>query len=245
MSNPGPWGRPAPRRKTSRFGLYLWLGVIVAAGLLLLVLGRYFPGGDAPLRDPGVVQTLGFLVLASSGLLFVREFNLKRTARNLLLWLAAGFALILGFAFRNELTDLTLRLRSSLVPGYAIQTGVHELTLSEGEGGHYHVYATVNGAQVSFLIDTGASDIVLDPSDAKRLGFDLASLNFDRPFGSANGIGHGASAEVDSLSVGNFHLSHVAVSINGAEMGSSLLGMSFLRRLKSYSFSGGKLILRW
>jgi aspartyl protease family protein len=218
--------------------------VLAGAALLLLVLDRYFPGGS-PLGDPGVVQTLGFLVLASSSLLVVREFNLKKTARNVLLWLAVGIVLIIGFSFRNELGDLALRLRSSLVPGYAVQTGAHELTLSEGEGGHYEVYATVNGARIRFLIDTGATDIVLGPSDAKRLGFDLGSLTFDRPFGSANGIGHGASAEVDTLSVGNFHLSHVPVSINSAEMGSSLLGMAFLKRLKSYSFSGGKLILRW
>jgi aspartyl protease family protein len=245
MSSPGPWGRPAPRRKASRLGLYLWLGVMAAAGLLIFGLNRYFPGGDAALGDPGIVQTLGFLLLASSSLLFVREFNLKRTARNVLLWLAVGGVLLLGFSFQNELGDLMLRLRGALVPGYAVQTGTRELTISEGEDGHYHVYATVNGVPIPFLIDTGATDIVLDPAAAKRLGFDLGSLTFDRPYGSANGIGHGASAVVESLSVGDFRLSHVPVSINGAEMGYSLLGMAFLKRLKSYSFSGGKLILRW
>jgi aspartyl protease family protein len=242
MSSPGPWGRPAPRK---RLGLYLWLGVMVAAGLLLFVLNRYFPGGDSPWGDPGIMQTLGFLLLVSSSLLFVREFNLRQTTRNLLLWLAVGLVLIMAFSYQAELGDLALRLRGALIPTYAVQTGPHEMTISEGEDGHYHVYATVNGVPMPFLIDTGATDIVLDPSAAKRLGFDLGSLTFDRPYGSANGIGHGASAEVESLSVGALHLSHVPVSINGAEMGSSLLGMAFLKRLKSYSFSGGKLILKW
>ena len=246
MSAPGPWGRPAPpRRKASRLGLYLWLGVMGGAALLIFVLNRYFPRNDSVFGDPAIVQTLGFLFLVSSSLLFVREFNLKKTARNILLWLAVGGVLLIGFSFQNELSDLGLRLRGALIPSYAVQTGLHEMTISEGEDGHYHVYATVNGTEIPFLIDTGASDIVLDPSDAKRLGFDLGSLTFDRPFGSANGIGHGASAQVDTLSLGGFHLSHVPVSINGAEMGSSLLGMAFLKRLKSYSFSGGKLILRW
>ena len=95
------------------------------------------------------------------------------------------------------------------------------------------------------MIDTGATDIVLDPSDAKRLGIDLDSLKFDRPFGSANGIGYGAKTVVESLAVGPIQLSNVEVSINKAEMGASLLGMAFLKRLKSYSVSGGKLILRW
>ena len=146
---------------------------MAAAGLLIFVLNRYFPGGDAALGDPRIVQTLGFLLLASSSLLFVREFNLKRTARNILLWLAVGGVLLVGFSFQNELGDLMLRLRGALVPGYAVQTGARELTISEGEDGHYHVYATVNGVKIPFLIDTGATDIVLDPAAAKRLGFDL------------------------------------------------------------------------
>jgi len=83
------------------------------------------------------------------------------------------------------------------------------------------------------------------PEDAKRLGIDLDRLSFDRPFGSANGIGYGAKAVVASLGVGPIQFSDVEVSINKSAMGTSLLGMAFLKRLKSYSVSGGKLILRW
>ena len=242
MSAPGPWG--APKRKPSRLGLYLWLGLLGGAGLAIFILHRYFPTGDNPMGDPYVIQTLGFLALASSGLLFIREINLEQTVRNILIWVAAGGVLIIGFSFQNELRDLGLRLRSQLVPEYAVQTGDRELTISEGEDGHYHVYGLVNGTKVRFLVDTGASDIVLDPADVTRLGIDLNSLSFDKPFGSANGVGYGASLELANLSVGAIHFSNVRVTVNRAPMGSSLLGMTFLKRLKSYSFSGGKLILR-
>ena len=107
MSQPGPWGRPAPPpRKTSRLGLYLWLGVMGGAALLIFVLNRYFPGPTPCWAIRRSMQTLGFLFLVSSGLLFVREFNLKKTARNILLWLAVGGVLLIGFSFQNELTDL-------------------------------------------------------------------------------------------------------------------------------------------
>ena len=244
MSAPGPWGRPASR-KASRTGLYLWLGLVGGAVLAIFLLDRSFPTTEVPLGDPALIQTLGFLALASSGLLFVRQFNLKRTARNVLIWVAAGGVLVIGFSFQNELKDLGLRLRSSLIPGYPVQTGDRELTLSEGEDGHFHVYGTINGTRIAFLVDTGASDIVLDPADARRLGIDLDNLKFDRPFGSANGIGYGAKTVVGGLAVGPIVFSDVEVSINKAAMGSSLLGMAFLKRLKSYSVSGGKLILRW
>jgi aspartyl protease family protein len=244
VSQPGPWGRPAPR-KTSRTGLYLWLGLVGGAVLVIFLLDRSFPGTETALGDPALVQTLGFLALASSGLLFVRQFNLKQTVRNVLIWVAAGGVLIIGFSFQNELKDLGLRLRSNLVPGYPVETGAHELTLSEGQDGQFHVYGEINGTRIAFLVDTGASDIVLDPSDARRLGIDLDNLTFDRPFGSANGIGYGAKTVVAGLAVGPIVFSGVEVAINKAEMGSSLLGMAFLKRLKSYSVSGGKLILRW
>ena len=244
MSQPGPWGRPAPR-KTSRTGLYLWLGLVGGAVLVIFLLDRSFPGTETALGDPALIQTLGFLALASSGLLFVRQFNLKQTVRNVLIWVAAGGVLIIGFSFQNELKGLGLRLRSNLIPGYPVETGAHELTLSEGQDGQFHVYGEINGTRIAFLVDTGASDIVLDPSDAKRLGIDLDNLTFDRPFGSANGIGYGAKTVVGGLAVGPIVFSNVEVAINKAEMGSSLLGMAFLKRLKSYSVSGGKLILRW
>jgi len=244
VSQLGPWGRP-PSRRPSRIGLYLWLGLLGGAGLVIFLLNRSFPTTDTVLGDPALIQTLGFLALASSGLLFVRQFNLKQTARNVLVWVAAGGVLLIGFSFQNELRELGLRLRSNLVPGYPVETGARELTLSEGEDGHFHVYGTINGTRIAFLIDTGASDIVLDPSDARRLGIDLDGLTFDRPFGSANGIGYGAKTVVENLSVGPIVFSNVEVAINKAPMGSSLLGMAFLKRLKSYSVSGGKLILRW
>ena len=243
MSAPGPWGQP--KRKASRLGLYLWLGVLAAGGLVIFFLNRSFPTGGTPLGDPYLIQTLGFLALASSSLLFIREINLKQTVRNVLIWLAVGGVLIIGFSFQNELRDLGLRLRSNLIPGYPEQTGNREITLSEGENGHFHVYANVNGTRIRFLVDTGATDIVLDPEDARRVGIDMGSLTFDRPFGSANGIGYGASLTVAELSVGAIHLSNVKVSVNRAPMGSSLLGMTFLKRLKSYSFEKNKLILRW
>jgi aspartyl protease family protein len=219
--------------------------LIAGAAILILVLSRNFPSTDTPLGDPALIQTLGFLALASSGLLFVRQFNLKQTARNVLIWVAAGGVLIIGFSFQNELRELGLRLRSNLIPGYAVQTGPREITLSESEDGHFHVYGAINGTRIAFLVDTGASDIVLDPADARRMGIDLEKLKFDRPFGSANGIGYGARIVVGGLVVGPIALSDVEVSINKTEMGSSLLGMAFLRRLKSYSVSGGKLVLRW
>jgi aspartyl protease family protein len=103
----------------------------------------------------------------------------------------------------------------------------------------------VNGAPVRFIIDTGASDIVLSPSDARRAGVDMASLDFARGYETANGAGRGARVVLKSLQVGQVHAADVEASVNAAPMRASLLGMAFLKRFESIEVRGGRLVLRW
>lgn len=242
----GPWGAPNPpaRRKASRLGLFLWLGAILLCIGAAAALGKLFPGSVSDADGPYIVRTIGILALVSSGLLFVRDVKWKQTAKQVGLWLAVGVVLLLGYAYQEELLGVGTRLRSAIAPGYAVQTGANRMEIAEGEGG-YSVYGTANGTPVHFLIDTGASDIVLTPSDARRMGLDVDALTYDKPYGTANGLGYGASVELKELSVGGIHLSGIRASVNRTEIGVSLLGMTFLRRLQSFNFSGRKLVLTW
>jgi aspartyl protease family protein len=242
MPHPGPWGRSP--RKVSRLGLVLWLAALAALGGALWALQRYFPDGVSQSDGPYVLRLVAILAVVSSGLLFVRNIDIKRTTRNILLWVGVAGIVIIGFSYQDELGQLALRLRSELVPGYPVQTAPHEMVISESPGGSFLVYGAIDGTPVQFLVDTGASDIVLSPMDAKRIGIDPASLSFDHAYETANGMGRGAKFTVARLSVGDIQLTDVPVSIDQAEMSSSLLGMSFLKRLKSFGFSGRKLILR-
>jgi aspartyl protease family protein len=239
--NQNPW---EPERKPSRTGLFLWLGALAGVGLLFFALSRAFPE-EGQWKDPYVIQIIAVLALVSSSLLFIRQVKLKETVRNVLMWLGVGTVLVLGFSYQEELMGLGRRLRADLIPGTPVQTAANEMVISAREGGGFHVYGKVNDTPVRFLVDTGASAIVLSPADAKRLGLDLKTLTFDRAYETANGIGYGASAMVDELTVGHIRLTKVPVSINGAPMSSSLLGMTFLSRMKSFNISGRKLVLRY
>jgi aspartyl protease family protein len=106
------------------------------------------------------------------------------------------------------------------------------------------VTATVNGLPVDFLVDTGASDIVLSPADAARLGYAPESLHFTRQYVTANGIGRGAPVRLGSLAVGPIAYADLPASVNEAPMAESLLGMTFLRRLESYEVRRDVMILR-
>jgi clan AA aspartic protease (TIGR02281 family) len=120
-----------------------------------------------------------------------------------------------------------------------------EYVVQPGAGGHYVVEATVNGAPLTFLVDTGASDIVLTMADAERLGLHPGSLHFTQRFATANGEVRGAPVVLREIRVGQFSLFDVPASVNEAPLRVSLLGMSFLQKLNGYAVENGRLILRW
>jgi clan AA aspartic protease (TIGR02281 family) len=120
-----------------------------------------------------------------------------------------------------------------------------EYVVEPGAGGHYVIEAMVNGAPVTFLVDTGASDIVLTMADAERLGLQPATLRFTQRFATANGETRGAPVVLREIRIGQFSLFDVPASVNEAPLRVSLLGMSFLRQLNGYGVEDGRLILRW
>lgn len=114
-----------------------------------------------------------------------------------------------------------------------------------GPGGHYLVDAVVNGTPVRFLVDTGASDVVLTMEDAERLGLDPRTLRFTQRFATANGEVRGAPVVLRELRIGQFSLFDLPASVNEGPLSISLLGMSFLGRLSGYQVENGRLILHW
>ena len=93
------------------------------------------------------------------------------------------------------------------------------------------------------MIDTGASDLVLSLKDAKKVGIDVRKLNFNKRYQTANGVTYGASVSLDQVEFGGVKFGNIPASVNNSQMGTSLLGMSFLRNFKKYEFYRDKLIL--
>jgi aspartyl protease family protein len=120
-----------------------------------------------------------------------------------------------------------------------------EQVVRAGPNGHFLVEAVVNGVPIDFMIDTGASHIMLALQDARKLGFSAGNLEFSQEFESANGTVRAAPVELRELRVGQLQLYDVEASVNGGPLPISLLGMSFLQELSSYEVAGGRLILRW
>lgn len=247
MSEPkGPWKKNEEKGSPFFFGIFLWLGLLVFVGLLLWALFVLFPdrtsfGADVYLE---VVKLVGILVLVSSGLVYVQRIKFGEVIRNISIWTGLASVLLLGYAYRTELSHVLYRVSGELIPGQTTVSGLNELVITASADGHFYVNGKANGKRVRFLIDTGASEIVLSPGAAERIGVDLKTLRFTQEYQTANGIGFGATHWLKNFSIGSFKFLKTKVSINKSEMSDSLLGMAFLKMLKSFEFRGNKLYLR-
>jgi aspartyl protease family protein len=190
-------------------------------------------------------------------------------AVTLLVWLAlagvrragaAGFAralggaaiwaaLILGltgvYAYRFEASEFAERLMGELFPGEPQIGAGGEVIVNRRLSGEFVVPATIANTRVAMLFDTGASTVVLRAEDAAKIGLDTRALKFDVDVVTANGAASAAEVRLDRVAVGPIVARNVAalVARKGA-LGQSLLGMSFLERLQSYSVERGKLVLK-
>jgi len=235
----GPWNdRP-------RAGLTLWLCFCAALAGLVFALARAFPEAVADRHDWfSVAYTTGFAVVLAAG-----AFRAGRRLRPLHLryatiWIGIVALLAIGYTYQDDLKEAGRHLRVAASGGDPVALADREIVAPRGPDGHFWVVCRVNGQRVRFIVDTGASDTVLSPEDATRIGIPVGSLTFDREAMTANGLGYGAVFSADRFEVGPIAFSNFPIVVNRAPMGASLLGMTFLKRLESFHFEGDRLILR-
>ena len=122
---------------------------------------------------------------------------------------------------------------------------VNTMSFPGDRSGHFLIDADVNGATVRFLVDTGATYVVLTQSDAEAAGVNPQMLTFDQRVATAKGEAHGAFVTLREIRLGQMTQDDVQAMVLDNPLQVSLLGMSFLRRLSGYEIRDGKLILSW
>ncbi len=230
-----------------------WLAVILA---LLVALFYFLTGENVGLSDlqgterwmligaAALISLYALLLTAGSG------NRMMQNIKHLAIWAGLILLLIAGYSYRGEFADLGNRMISELTPpgqtiAVAGREGETAVRIRQRPGGHFVARGEVNGTPLTLLVDTGASTVVLKSGDAARAGVDLSSLAFSTPVSTANGTTFAAPVRLRSVAIGGIVLDDVeGLVAKPGSLGENLLGMSFLRRLRSYEFSGDFLTLR-
>ncbi len=126
-----------------------------------------------------------------------------------------------------------------------IESAPGAVTLKADARGHFLVAASVNGEKVRFLIDSGASHVVLSAGDAKRLGLQPKDRDFTEIYSTPGGTVRTAPVTLAEVRIGDLVVRNVRASVSALDMDVSLLGASFLARLRGYEVNRGRLTLRW
>ena len=229
--------------------LILIIGALCATLVLLLVndeRGTTFGMDNDAFARVAMLGVLGAVLAAG---VLRRGMRFQDTARQAAVWLVLLMGLVASYQYRFELQNIASRVTAGLIPSRP-QTafgadGALRVSIGKASNGHFEADGAVNGAGVSFLVDTGASSVVLTMEAAKAAGIQPDGLSFTFPVSTANGMAFAAKVALDEVRIGGIARNNVSAMV--AEQGKldqSLLGMSFLSTLSAYAVQQDQMILQ-
>ena len=190
--------------------------------------------------DGNDLGRLTYLILLGAVIVFwfvvQNRQSLGKTMQQALVWGLLFLGVIAAFGLWSD-------IRQTVRPTQSVITSEGRIELPRAPDGHYYMTVQVNGADIRFLVDTGASDIYLSRQDAQRAGLDPANLAFIGSAMTANGPVRTAPVRLDSIRLGGIEDRGLRAFVNEGEMRESLLGMTYLQRFASVEIRQGALIL--
>ncbi|MDA7430574.1 TIGR02281 family clan AA aspartic protease [Primorskyibacter aestuariivivens] len=157
-------------------------------------------------------------------------------AQHALMWVLIFFGVVAVYGLWAD-------IRHTIVPRQSVFAEAGRIEVPRSADGHYYLTLDVNGVPTRFVVDTGATSIVLLEEDARAAGFDPSDLIYASTAMTANGPVRTARVVLDEIGVGAVTDRRVGAYVNEGAMPESLLGMSYLQRFDRLEISGGTLIL--
>jgi aspartyl protease family protein len=173
------------------------------------------------------------------GALMTRREPVARLLTMALAWIAifaGGFVL---FTFRDDLGYVAQRLRAEATGEPVVQG--QEIRIPMAVDGHFWVDARLNGREVKFLIDSGATMTTIGRDTADEAGMKVSTTR-NEIVRTGNGYVRMATSRADRLQVGSIERDDLPVHVaEGEDL--NVLGMNFLSSLQRWGVEGRWLIL--
>ena len=234
--------------------IWFAFGLLIVAAIAFMVIGD--PETALGISDTELARLVtgtALLIVIGSSLTVSYRGRGSLALKQAVMWLGAALFLVVIYTYRAEFQTAGNRVLGELVPGTAItlqNSGADAVdnnivAITADRSGQFSISATVNGTYVEMILDTGASQVVLTEFDARRVGINVDELVFSVPVKTANGETRMAAVRLDDVDVGSINVSSVrGLVAKPDDLGTSLLGMSFLKSLSSFEVRGNQVILR-
>lgn len=173
------------------------------------------------------------------GTLMARREPAAKMLTAALAWIAifaAGFVL---FTFRDNFGWVAQRLKAEAI-GTSVEQG-RETRIPMAIDGHFWVDAKVNGKDVKFLVDSGATMTTLDRETAVAAAVPV-SARADQYVRTGNGVIRVSSGRIANFEVGTIKRTDVGVQVADND-DLNVLGMNFLSSLSRWGVEGRWLVL--
>ncbi|WP_100366890.1 retropepsin-like aspartic protease family protein [Yoonia maricola] len=185
------------------------------------------------------IMQLTYLVLlgaaiAGSAIVAGRK-NMGKMAQQAAVWALIFIGAIGAYGLWEDISN-DVNPRQAIIDSSTV-------AVPRGNDGHYHLTLEINNVPIAFVIDTGASQVVLTEQDAALIGIDPASLTYSSFANTANGVVSTAPVTLDEVVLGDITDRSVPAVVNGGEMDVSLLGMTYLGLYNRIEISNGQLVL--
>lgn len=189
----------------------------------------------------GQIEHLVYLVVLGGALIsyavVAHQNRLATMLRHLLLWGLLILALSAGYGVWDTFQGSVIASQSATSEG---------VELRRRFDGQYHITLNIEGPNgqptpIQFIVDTGATEMVLRREDAQKLGFDLSRLRFLGVAQTANGVTRTAMVRLSNVSLEGHDARNVQALVNEGELHASLLGMGYLERFARIEISRGRL----
>ena len=168
--------------------------------------------------------------------------------RQLAIWGGIGLVVYAGVANRGLFQSAAPTRPASVQPvasepAHSTVVG-NSLVYHADQRGQFWVDGAANGASVRFLVDTGASSVVLTLADAAGGGIGRSNLAFTARVSTANGIARAAPVRLREVRIGQLSINDVQAFV-AENLQFSLLGMTFLKRIEGFEIRDGVLTINW